>query len=97
MSDVTIRTNNAPRFTIDSHELTPAEREQFDYLNWSAIDAGEESATFFRYKGELYDLGTFERTGAPEGWDAAMAFSAWSGLLVRLGADDTIVVGYATW
>ena len=52
-----IRTNNVPRFVVDAYELTLAERAEFDYLNWDAIDAGEDSASFFRFKGTTYDLG----------------------------------------
>ena len=40
-------------------ELTPDERKQFDYLDWDAIDAGTDSASFVRHRGELYDLGSF--------------------------------------
>jgi hypothetical protein len=91
-------TNNVPRDFIDGYELTPAERDQFDYLDWSAIDEGTVSATFFRYRGDLYSLDQFMRLGHTDGWDAGMATSAFSGIVIRLVEDDydaRVVVG--TW
>jgi hypothetical protein len=99
MSDkVTIKTNNVPRFTIDAWELTPDERKEFDYLNWSAIEDGSDSATFFRYKGQLYDLGEFMHTrGLPEfsplvKWDGYLSDSFFSGILVRYCEDHESVI-----
>jgi len=92
-----IVTNNVPRFTIDAFELTPAERADFDYHDWPAIDDGRDSATFFRYRGTLYDLGEFLSSGAPAGWDGIACDTFFSATLVRLPADDyygeTVVVG----
>lgn len=51
-----IKTNRVPRNIIDAYELTADERKEFDYLNWPAIDEGSDSASFIRYKGQLYDL-----------------------------------------
>ena len=89
MSDtVKIRTNNVPRDVIDACELTPAERTEFDYLNWPAIDAGRDSASFFRYRGQVYDLGEFMRADVGHGspfarWDGYTNDSFFSGTLVR--------------
>lgn len=91
-----IRTNYVPRFMLDAYELTTKEREEFDYLDWEAIDAGSDSATFFRYKGQLYDLGDFLRLVVCEadGWDASRHDSAFSGLVVKLMGDgDRVIVG----
>jgi hypothetical protein len=90
---VKITTNNVPRFTIDGFELTAKAREQFDYLNWPAIDERTDSATFFRYKGEVYDLSQFMHTDE-EGWDGYLAFSWSCGLLVRLVDDDSVIVAF---
>lgn len=102
---VIIITNNVPRYTIDAHELTDAERAEFDYLDWPAIDAGEESATFFRYRGDLYDLEEFmanlretggtRRTGGLDGWDGYMADSYYSAIIVKLADDcgESVIVG----
>ena len=58
------RTNWHRRPIIDAWELTPAERLEFDYLDWPAIERGEDSASFVRYRGDLHDLGDVMR--APE-------------------------------
>jgi hypothetical protein len=101
---LTVVTNNVPRFTIDAYELTPAERAEFDYLDWDKIDKGEDSATFFRFKGTLYNLGEFSRdygitrgAGLPEHlskWDGYASDTAFSATVVRLSPDgESVVVG----
>ena len=105
MSDLRITTNNVPRDVIDAYELTRSERKQFYYLDWPAIDRGHDSATFFRYRGELYDLGEFdavtqrdtsERRDALAGWDGLRADSFFSALVVRYVDEyERVVVGLA--
>jgi hypothetical protein len=96
-----VTTNNVPRPVIDAYELTAKEREQFDYLDWPAIDEGRDSASFFRYKGELYDLSEFERWDNPasptrEGWDGFRSDSYFSALVVRYADHgESVVVGLA--
>jgi hypothetical protein len=92
-------TNNVPRPVIDGWELSPDERQNFDYIDWAAIERCDaESASFFRYRGTLYDLGEFMATRglrAPlSDWDGYMSDSAFSAVVVRY-ADDTdyVVVG----
>jgi hypothetical protein len=86
---MTIKTNNVPRDVLEAFELSAGERAQFDYLNWPALEAGEDSASFVRFKGELYDLGEFSTTsGMPEfsplrAWDGYLSDSYFSGILVR--------------
>lgn len=86
---ITVVTNNVPRDVIGAYELTAEERAEFDYLDWSAMERGEDSASFFRYRGRLYDLGEFEWTGAlgyPEwvkAWDGIQSDSFFSGMVVR--------------
>lgn len=96
---LTIKTNKIPRRTIDAYELTEKEREEFDYLGWPEIDAGNDSATFFRFKGQLYDLGQFMRcpdTAWFKGWDGYYSDSAFSGILVKYcnNCEDVIVATY---
>lgn len=95
----TIRTNRVPRFTLDAIELSASEREQFDYLDWSAIDAGAESATFIRYRGDLLDLGEFMApTGDQFGpyWHGYAADSFFSATLVHWCDDgESVVIGRA--
>lgn len=93
-----ITTNNVPRDILDGFELTPKEREEFDYINWDAIERGEDSASFFRYKGEVYDLGEFTTWNNPSspmtGWDGMQSDTFFSGILVRYTDDfERVVVG----
>lgn len=102
MSELDITTNHVPRDLIDGYELTPKEREQFDYLNWEAIDAGTDSATFFRYKGELTCLDQVVRVEpggelTDLGWDGCVGWSFSSGLVFRYarGTDfEQCIIGY---
>lgn len=100
-----ITTNNVPRWLIQESELTPEERKEFDYIDWEYVDAGQSSANFFRYKGQLCDLGEFmkcDHAFGMEGWDGYFGETAWSGLLVRYARvdsktdDDKIIVGRYT-
>lgn len=99
MTTFTIVTNNVPRDVLDAWELTAAERQEFDYLNWQAIEDGSDSASFFRYKGGLYDLGEFTAWDNPasptrEKWDGFRSDSFFSGLVVRYCEDfERVVVG----
>jgi hypothetical protein len=101
---VKVITNNVPRDIIDAYELTAKERSEFDYLDWDAIDAGNDSASFFRYRGQLYNLGEFTRdygitkdAGLPESlsrWDGYMSESFFSAIVVRLlDNNEQVVVG----
>ena len=91
----TVITNNVPREILDAWELTPAQREDFDYLDWAAIERGEDSATFVQYRGELYDLNDICEAswggGMPEslrGWDNYASDSFFSGVVVRYVHED---------
>jgi len=98
---LTITTNNVPRDVIHACELTAEERAQFDYLDWDAIEDGRNSASFFRYRGELHDLGEFQRWDNPASptrgnWDGFRSDSFFSGLVVRYCDDcERVVVGLA--
>lgn len=99
MAELTIITNNIPRDIIDDWELTEKDRAEFDYLDWDAIDAGNDSASFVRYKGELIDLGEFQRLhdhgrvqmardGGMDTWDGYRSDSFFSGQLIRWHGTD---------
>lgn len=77
-------TNNVPREVIDGSSLSEEERKEFGYHDWNKIDEGTDSASFVRYKGDLYDLGDFERYESDDKWQGSMALSAFDGLLIRL-------------
>jgi len=84
---LTIHTNNVPREIVYALDLTAKERQEFDYIDWEAVDRGEEGRDFVRYKGEIYDLGEFQITspGPREfaAWDGYQSDSYFSGALMR--------------
>lgn len=101
MGDLTVITNHVPRFIVEGHEVTADERAELDYVDWRAVDAGEESFSGFRYKGTLYDLGEFTRWDNPssplgESWDGMQSDTFFSGILVRYceGFESVIVARY---
>jgi hypothetical protein len=88
-----IKTNNVPRDVIYGWELYANEREQFDYIDWDAVERGETMPEFFRYKGELYDLGEFATTGhimddEVTKWDGYQSDSFFSGIVIRWPRED---------
>lgn len=93
---ITVTTNNHHRPVLDASELTDAERTEFDYLDWDALREGRDSASFFRYRGQVYDLSEFIES-APDGafgWDAFRSDSFFSGIVIRYiqGMDGEFVV-----
>ena len=96
-----IITNNVPRDVIEAYELTPDERDEFGYLDWQAIEEGRDSASFVRYRGELYDLSEFmvwDNPASPtrQRWDGFRSDSYFSGLVVRYCDDyERVVIGLA--
>lgn len=100
MPDLKITTNHVPRDIVDASELNMDERSDFDYIDWDGIDAGTDSASFVRYRGELHDLSEFEVWDNPAsptrmGWDGVRPDSYFSGLVVRYADDqcETVVIG----
>ncbi len=98
----TIRTNNVPRDIIEGYELSAGERAEFDYIDWQAVEAGEASPQFFRYRGELYDLAEFSYNSTLPGpmdnplarWGGYRSDSFFSGLVIRYCDDfERVVVG----
>jgi hypothetical protein len=95
-----IITNHVPRLIIDGYELTDAERAELDYIDWTAVDDGRESASFVRYRGRLYDLSEAMRSTDPAltaEWDGYWGETFFSSVLVRYCRDDSdrVVIGYA--
>ena len=91
---VRVTTNNIPRDVLYGFELTARERAEFDYLDWDAIERGEDSATFFRYKGEVYDLSEFEPYPPLGNWHGYQPDSFFSGLVIRFTDDyEQVIVG----
>lgn len=99
MTELVIVTNHVPREIIDAWFLTEDERAEFDYLPWDDIAEGNDTASFFRYRGELHDLGEFMRwDGVPFSplaeWDGYRSDNFFSGLLVRFADPqcETVIV-----
>ena len=85
-NQITIKTNNQVRDVLRSYDLTEKERAEFDYLDDEEI----ECASFFRYKGQGYDLGEFIRLverskqrGFEHGCDAASPLLKWHGIMTE--------------
>lgn len=101
MSETIIITNNVPRPIIEAEQLSMSARAEFYYLDWEAIKDGSDSASFFRYKGQLYDLGDFQRfenrdsaSSSFPGWLGFQSDSFYSGILVRYTDDmESVIVG----
>lgn len=103
MTELTIITNNVPRDIVDAWQLPTDARADFDYLDWDAIERGEDTASFFQYRGEWYDLGDIPArhqhvpTDEPDpfqGWDGLASDSFFSGIVVRYANDfESVVVG----
>lgn len=99
-----VTTNHVPRDIIDASQLTLKEQEEFDYLDWAALERGEDTASFFRYGGQVYDIGEFttdygilKGSGLPSeliGWDGYMTESAFSAIVVKYCNDyESVIVG----
>jgi hypothetical protein len=76
MSTVKVITNNTPRDVLYWYELTEKERQEFDYLD---TEARQEEAQFFRYRGNVYDLGEFMRVPSGPAAQSFNELSAWHG------------------
>lgn len=84
---ISVTTNNVPRDLISAFELSTVQyaklRKEFDYMN----DADFESAMFFEYRGHVYALDQFLRTGSDllsRGWQGICNETAYSGVLVKI-------------
>ena len=81
---IKITTNHVPRDIVYGFELSEKERQEFDYYDDEALDTAE----FFRYKGQVYDLGDFMRIDGHDdkefaSWNGYMSDSFFSGILVK--------------
>jgi hypothetical protein len=101
-NQITIITNNQARDVLRSYDLTEKERLEFDYIE--GINDADCFASFFRYKGQVYDLGEFVRlverskqVGFEHDCDEASPLLKWhgiatesyfTGLLVRYAGSD---------
>ena len=84
-----IKTETESFEILSAFDLTDEEIGEFDYLE-------ETEGSFFRYNGNVYDLGEFMRSGDGElsEWDGFCSETAFSGVLVKINhEDDTLTVG----
>ena len=91
-----IITNYQPRDIVYGFELTPKEREDFDYLEPENLD----NNSFVRYRGELYDLGDFMAWDNPasptKAWDGFRSDSYFSGIVIKYTDDyERVICGLA--
>lgn len=90
-----IKTNKHYRPILTWYDLT--DKEQADIID--DYDTVQESS-FFRYKGQVYDLNDFMREPCEvdgQTWDASHGTSYFSGVVINLSNDgDSIQVGYWT-
>ena len=87
-----IITNHQPRPIVYGYELSEKEKKDFDYLESDDL----EYNAFFKYKGQVYDLGEFMRINDNEdleGWDGYSGDSYFSGTLVKLIDEENVIVG----
>jgi hypothetical protein len=90
-----ITTNHHRREVIHEYQLTAKEREEFDYLDWAAMERGEDSRSFIRYHGVLYDLSDTEPGPGSQGmppslkdWSCYRSDTYFSGVVFRWVQDD---------
>jgi hypothetical protein len=103
MAEVTVITNGVPRDIVDGWQVPAGVRADFDYVDWDAVDRGEDSVSFFRYKDAWFDLGDIPARSPhvpadePDpfaGWDGVASDSFFSGILVRYVDDfERVIVG----
>ena len=90
MSNIQVITNHQLRPLIWGMDLTEQERSEFDYLEQDELMVHE----FIRYKGNVYDIGEFDR--APESlahfFDGVLSDSYFSGVLVKYVDDESVIM-----
>lgn len=87
----TIKTNNIPRDVVTGAQLNDREKAEFDYYTNDELD----NASFFRYKGNVYDVGEFLYAPEPlEPWQGHSPTSYFSGVVIRYTDDmESVIVG----
>lgn len=77
-----IITDHKWRNLLHSYELSKRWRKEFDYIDADDFD----DHAFIRYRGQVYDVSEFMRTGI-EGWDGIATDTFFSGTLIKLSPD----------
>ena len=90
-----IISNNQWRFTVDWWDLTEKEQKDFDW-------EGAEEDTYFRYRGQVYNLSNFMRIEENHplhclNWHGYSGESYFSGKIIKLSDDgEAVIVGRYT-
>lgn len=94
MNTPTIRTNHIPRPIVYGFELSKKEKAEFDYLDFTT-DEGD-TRTFFRYKGNVYDLGDCMRVEESntlcKGWDGYYGETFFSAVVIKYAHNNEYVI-----
>ena len=92
MTTLTIKTNNQYREILTGYDVPSKFHDDFDYMD----DITE--GTFFKYKGDYYDLGDFmtlQFAINDSQWQAAKSFTMFSGIVIQINdSNDAVKVGY---
>lgn len=83
-----IITNHVPRDIIYGFQLSPKEREDFDYYSDDELDERQ----FFRYRGSVYDTSEFYPWLTLPKWDGFRSDSFFSGVAIKYVDDFERVV-----
>lgn len=99
MTELTIKTNNQPRRLFFACELSQPERAKLrQQFNWMDDDQFDHDCSFFKYRGEYYNLSDFLTNTSPDGrlkgWHGIANDSSFSGVVVKLRGNDVIVGRY---
>jgi len=87
-----IRTNNIPRLLKYGYEMPEKFKADFDYITKEDFDYH----SFFVYKRQWYDLSEFmvvQNNEYLKEWDGYSSDSFFSGVVVKIIDDDSIIVG----
>jgi len=88
----TIKTNNQPRDFLSFYDFDKKDQKaiekRFDYMTREEL---EEGCSFFKYKGEIYNLCEFMRTHMDD-WDGALSHSYFSGIIIKISDDHESVI-----
>lgn len=85
-----ITTNNQPRDIISWYDLTEKEQKEFDYINTE----NQIDALFFRYKGNVYDIGEAVYITSMGDWEGIYSQSYFHGVLIKIDPYmESVIVG----
>lgn len=76
---MTITTNHHWRPILDWYELTTKEQKELE----DSYDSVQESS-FFRYRGQVYDLSEFETTSSSKEFDGMKSGSFFSAIAIKV-------------